>query len=806
MPHKFELSRTVTAAIFVILSVITALFIIFGCVEYRTDTTRPVAVEGEIDLSTWNFSNNTVPLVGEWTLNGHEHYKSIPSTFEPGVNSETYQLTLNLPAYNDDMALEIPYLPSSSSVYINGHKFIANGIYSDTGNIEWKDQIISLVEFNTPIVVEVKVANYGEYFLGGLTTPIKIGNYSTLSFDKTMGVLKEFAYIVVFILYGLFHMSFIRGNNRATLWMGLYCIQIAGYVLFWQERHLLSLFDYDWEFFQRINFGLIYTGVLCFWLHSQANHFRPWVSTGTKVVAGIVSALVIVAVVAPIEIVSNTFVYVFAPMLLISSTLKAYIFFDAYIKKGGIWLVNFLGYSVLAIFAINDLLNHMEILSTGLWVGEGLLVYLGVQVYIIQSRYNDKFDETEKLNLDLTESYEQLKAAHDSTDLALVQKTQFMAMVGMELRTPILTSYKMLESLEGMDLSKGARTFVRMALEDLEPALILTEDISDISGLKYNQLSIRETSFELLPSLERLIDQFNTTHSSKNVTAELSIDYPCELSKYILTDQIRIHQLISGYFNVTLKNAKPGDKLFVRVQVSPIKMGEKSHTMIIELMDEGPGMDDQLKSKLQSVLNDPSHTNPHFLGSPGMGISMAKHILDRMGGTVSFRSKAGIGTTFKMTIPIDLSDTKDSHPNLTIDTNKDTTILLVESNPRMRMATKSLMAHVGVTVTAVDCALDATLHFERNQFDMVFVDCYLPKVNGFEMTKQIRDIEKLRGLTRTPIIGLYEGNIETVEELALEAKMDSCMSKPLKKDALFKKIQAQNDMIPNSINLLLPIE
>ncbi len=801
MSNDTHRKRTLIAVASVLLASFAALATIYSSVSLQTNPNGPIAIEGEIDLKSWDFLEDPIPLIGEWKQNNHKHYKTIPSKLEPGVESETYTLKMYLPEYFDDLAVEIPYFPSSSTVSVNGHILTSNGHYSESGKIVWKNTILSLALFDQPIVIKVDVANHGEFFLGGMTSPIKLGYYEELTAIKINETLQEFAYIIIFILYGLFHMSFIRTNNRSTLWMGLYCLQIAGYVLFWQDRQLLSNIDYDWELFQRINFSLIYTGVLSYWLHSLSNHFQPWVFKGTKIVAGVVFSLLLITAVAPIEIVSLSFVYIFAPMLLISASLKVVIFYNAYIEKGSVWLANLLGYAVLAIFAMNDLLNHMEVLTTGLWVGEGLLIYLGIQVYLVQSRYNEKFDETAKLNLELIDRNEQLKIAHESTDLALAQKTQFMAMVGLELRTPILTSYKLIENLECMELPKSAKTFVRMALEDLEPALILIEDISDISGIEYNQLAIRKSSFELVPDLNRLIKQFNEANIKNDISAILNVDYPTTLKKYIYTDQIRINQLISGYFSSTLQHSKPGDKLSVRVQVSESKDNLNRHNMTIELMDQGPGMNDQLKSKLQSVLDNPIEANANFLAGPGMGMAMAKHILDRLEGKVTFRSKAGIGTTFKMVIPVELTSTKEFISSLSLNTTKETTILLVESNPKMRIATKSLMAHVGVSVTAVDCALDATLLFERNQFDMVFVDCYLPKVNGFQMTKQIREIEQLRGLTRTPIIGLYEGNLESVEELAIDAQMDSCMSKPLKKDALFKKIQARDTVAPSSTHL-----
>lgn len=773
----------------------------------------PKAINGAIDLSQWDFKKQGyVSLDGEWSFSSDlEKSQSsviVPSYLGGGITEATYSLKIMLPEeQKGSLDLYIPHLYSSYQLSINDNIAVQNGYYADDNGLDWKKVIVSTLIDRNIIKLSILVRNK-EYMSIGIAHSIALGTKQSISKLDNIDLSKDLACAIIFILIGFFHFAFIRKGDTAPFWMGVYCIQIAIYGLTFYERSFFSLFDFSWIWIHKIQFISLYTCLISFHFYLKNSYFGVLNELIAKALIAITSIQILVILFIPGLLYADLFMYVFGPSMLVVCANAIYVFYVEAKNKSLYAGLNLTGFTVLSIFSFNDFLNHNGIIVTTPWVSTGLLFYLSLQAVMVKNRYRDSFNNTELLNIELKnnvtklvsanklieEKMAEVSIAREDADRALVSKTQFLALISHELRTPITSSYQLIESLEDMTINNSrAKSFIRLSLDTMEPVFNLLEDIIDFSTIEYNKkLKIASFPFCLDKLARGVYLTLGRLASNKSITMELDQNtLALDDDDLILSDQTRIRQILTNFITNAIKYTHKNGHINIHYRVQESRRDDKyTHLMVLEVTDNGIGIAESDQGHIFEMFRqlDIEGSGHNMEQGFGLGLALCKVIIDEMGGHISVRSKVNQGSTFTAEIPVFLS--KKQEPTLPLDEEEMSNIhiLLVEDDPSIQYSTSTLLRNVGVSVDVASNADEALKLVKSNNYDLAFVDCYLPGVNGFELTRNIRAWESTSLTSNMIIIGQSASPQQDVVDSAMDSGMSDFMSKPYKKIDLYRKI------------------
>jgi CheY-like chemotaxis protein len=192
---------------------------------------------------------------------------------------------------------------------------------------------------------------------------------------------------------------------------------------------------------------------------------------------------------------------------------------------------------------------------------------------------------------------------------------------------------------------------------------------------------------------------------------------------------------------------------------------------------------------------DSSDTRPY--GGIGLGLFICKSLVELMGGTIGFESKKGRGSVFWFVVPFkrvtaasvaSACDLATPETTALASVLHDKLVLVVEDNPTLQSMVIKQLASLGAQVQAVSNGRKAIDAIANRSYDLVFMDCHLPGMSGFEATRKIREMECAHQL-RIPIVAMTAGAMKGDREKCIAAGMDEYLSKPFTMQQLHQKLE-----------------
>ena len=400
-------------------------------------------------------------------------------------------------------------------------------------------------------------------------------------------------------------------------------------------------------------------------------------------------------------------------------------------------------------------------------------------------------DETGMLTQAFNHMLDQIERRDSELQLANQAKSDFVANTSHEIRTPINNIIGFSEMLQDTELGADQVELLTMVKTSAGGLLGVINDILDISKIEAGKLELDVVPTNVGERVKHVLAPLKLQATRKGVDFEIVADK--ELPEFLEVDGLRFGQVVINLVNNAIKFTEPPGKITVSVEVE--SKGTEEATILVSVKDTGVGIPEDAQQRIFEAFSQADASTTRKFGGTGLGLAISAHIVRMMNGKIWVDSQVGEGATFLFTLTLPVVSDADSeevraHINSTVvlptvsptDENA-TRILLVEDNDMSRQIALHRLTKFGYDVTVAANGKEAVSLFKVGTFDLIFMDCQMPEMDGFEATAVIREIEKERE-NRTPIVALTAHAMEGYKNTCIESGMDDYVTKPIKEAEL----------------------
>ena len=399
-----------------------------------------------------------------------------------------------------------------------------------------------------------------------------------------------------------------------------------------------------------------------------------------------------------------------------------------------------------------------------------------------------------KLEREKDEKYkEELLIAAKKAEAANRAKTEFLQRMSHDIRTPINGIRGMVNMADhyadDIEKQKEYRTKVKEASNLL---LELVNDVLDMSKLESGEIVLEEVPFNLSSISEEVLVVI------EQMAAEQNIRIMWEKKEIIHRNFIGSPGYVKRVMMNILSNAVKYNRENGHIYISCIEIPSgqpETTTMEFVCRDTGIGMAEEFQKHIfEPFAQEHAGSRTKFAGT-GLGMPITKKLVEKMGGTITFESKKGIGTTFVIRIPfkIDMDSDKGKKQTDVSDEKsiKGLHILLTEDNELNMEIAEFMLQNEGADVEKAWNGQEAVELFKKSEpgeFDVILMDIMMPVMNGYEAAKMIRSLER-EDAKKVPIIAMTANAFTEDRIRAKEAEMDEHVAKPVDVELLIKVIR-----------------
>ncbi|MCC5805004.1 MAG: response regulator [Opitutales bacterium] len=406
-----------------------------------------------------------------------------------------------------------------------------------------------------------------------------------------------------------------------------------------------------------------------------------------------------------------------------------------------------------------------------------------------------------------------LAAARDEAEAANRAKSEFLANMSHEIRTPMNGILGMCQLLAGDDtLSQGHRHLVDTLASSGEVLLALLNDILDLSKIEANRLKLEVAPFCPGKVVQDTVCLFAATTRMKGI--ELTCETAMDTDALFLGDAVRLRQILQNFLANAVKFTSKGE-IHVRAAYRPL--GNAVDEITLSVRDTGIGITPEKQKRLFQPFTQADSSITRRFGGTGLGLAICARLADMMDGRIEFESAPGRGSTFTLVVPMRAAhageSAKESAPapqsvpapsaGERAEAPESTPeyepirALIAEDNAVSRKVATLLLERMGVQSDTVCTGKEAVQAVESQSYDIVFMDCQMPEMDGFKATQEIRRREAAASRPRMPVIAMTAGATKEYKDLCRDAGMDAFIAKPVRKSELVEVL----DRFTNEIEI-----
>jgi len=423
------------------------------------------------------------------------------------------------------------------------------------------------------------------------------------------------------------------------------------------------------------------------------------------------------------------------------------------------------------------------------WVDTTIVPFLNdegrpFQYMAIRYDISSRKEQEEKLLI----SQMNLSKAKEMAEVSLKVKEQFLANMSHEIRTPMNAILGMVEILLQNKLTEDQFECANLIQMSAQNLLTIINDILDFSKIEAKKISFSYQALKLETFIESIVQTLYFTASKKQL--KLSFSIAKDVPEVIVADEVRLRQIILNLASNSIKFTKEGS---VKILVELSQRTDDQYKLLFHIEDTGIGISSDNISKIFESFTQERNDTSRKYGGTGLGLTIAKQLVELQGGTISVTSEVDKGSCFTFSLnckkgdPIQLAASTTEESEMSYTELEGMNVLMAEDNIMNQLLSKKIFKNWNCNL---DIAGDGSVAIEmlrEKDYDLILMDMQMPKMDGYEACRFIRN-EMPFPKSSIPIISITAHAMVGEREKCIEMGMNDYISKPFNQKQLFEKI------------------
>ncbi len=353
-------------------------------------------------------------------------------------------------------------------------------------------------------------------------------------------------------------------------------------------------------------------------------------------------------------------------------------------------------------------------------------------------------------------------------------KTEFLAKMSHELRTPLNGVIGLTDALLMRDLPEREEELAKTIRQSGQSLLMILNDLLDLSKIEAGKMAVQPAPTHIYATIDMAVQGWREAAKNRGLAFEVIMSD--DLHRGAMMDGLRLRQILHNLISNAIKFTDEG-KVSVLADVHQGEDGEEQ--LFILVRDTGCGVSEDARDRIFESFEQDERTGDRRFGGTGLGLPICRMLSELMGGEVWLEETSDAGTTFCVRlpfIPADLPEASQTDRGR-LEPQNALKVLVAEDHKVNRLVLAEFLSILGMRYEFAEDGVECLARLKADKFDVILMDKNMPRLNGIEATKIIRESDE--AWSQIPIIALTADAMVGEKERLLEIGMDGFLSKPL---------------------------